>query len=191
MFKKKKEEKAQAEADQAAQKAELEQLKAEKAENEKQKAIDDAVKGALEEKKAEDDKKAAEAAGESEKKEEGGGDAVAAAPGGDAAAAAPGAAAEAAAPGAAAAAPGEEGGVDRLAEKKKKEQAALKADLPPGLRVFQMYMKALKARNEMKERVDVYLKVTLGGDYEKKEVPYEPPLCLRNNDCPGPELLTV
>ena len=60
----------------------------------------------------------------------------------------------------------------RIKEKNERQQALLKKNLDPSPRVFQLNMKAMKLVNKSgTDQSGVFLKVTLGGDYEEREEP--------------------
>ena len=60
----------------------------------------------------------------------------------------------------------------RLKEKQERQQQLLKQKIDPSTRVFQLNMKAMKITNHSGSPMNgLFLKMTLGGDYEEKEEP--------------------
>jgi hypothetical protein len=60
----------------------------------------------------------------------------------------------------------------RLEEKRERQQQLLKQVIDPSTRVFQLNMKAMKITNHSGSQMNgLFIKVTLGGDYEEKEEP--------------------
>ena len=60
----------------------------------------------------------------------------------------------------------------RLEEKRERQQELLKQVIDPSTRVFQLNMKAMKITNHSGSQMNgLFIKVTLGGDYEEKEEP--------------------